>query len=202
MIKAVVFDIGGVILRTKDRSCREQLEKQYNLPAGGADELVFNSRVSHASTIGLVENAAVWENVKKYLSLSDQQLEEFKKAFWKNDFVDHDLLQFLQTLRPDFKTALLSNAWKNFRCILSNVYHIDEGLTVDYILISSELGLAKPDPAVYQILSDTINCEFKEILFVDDFIENITAAKFLGINTIHYQQGIDLIKEIKLKLKK
>ena len=60
--------------------------------------------------------------------------------------------------------------------------------------------MAKPDPAIYQILSDTINCEFKDILFVDDFIENITAAKLLGINTIHYQQGIDLIKEIKLKV--
>ena len=201
MIKAVVLDIGGVILRTRDRSCREQLERKYNLPAGGADELVFNSRAAKASTIGLVENNAVWDNVKNYLSLSDQQLSDFKELFWKNDIVDYDLIRYIQTIRPHFKTALLSNAWKNFRCILSNVHHIDEGHTVDHILISSELGLAKPDPAIYQILSDTIACEFKEILFVDDFKENIKEAKFLGINTIHYQQGIDLIKEIKLKLK-
>jgi len=200
MIKAVVLDIGGVILRTKDRSCREHLEKQYNLPAGGADELVFNSRAAQASTIGLVENNAVWENVKNHLSLSDQQLIDFKEIFWKNDDVDHDLIQYIQTLRPHITTALLSNAWKNFRNILSTDYQISEGLTVDQILISSELGVAKPNPAIYQILSDTINCEFKDILFVDDFIENITAAKLLGINTIHYQQGIDLIKEIKLKV--
>jgi len=200
MIKAVVLDIGGVIIRTKNRSCRELLEKQYNLPVGGADELVFNSRAAQDSTIGLVENNAVWESVKNHLCISDLQLNEFKEMFWKNDDIDRDLIQYIQTLRPQFKTALLSNAWKNFRNILSTQYQISEGLTVDQILISSELGVAKPDPAIYQVLAETINCEFKDILFVDDFIENIKAAKILGIRTIHYQQGINLIKEIKLKL--
>lgn len=200
MIKAVVLDIGGVILRTEDRSGRIGLEKRYNLPIGGADKLVFNSKSAYESTIGQVGDQAVWDNVVAQLSLSSKELDDFKHDFWSGDIVDENLLKFLGSLRENYKTALLSNAWKNFRSVLSQVYNITEGKTVDKILISSELGVAKPNPQIYQILAKTIDTEFTEILFVDDFVENIQVAQELGIHTIHYHSGIDLINEIKLNL--
>jgi hypothetical protein len=44
MIEAIVLDIGGVILRTSDRSGRHALDKKYGLPPGGTEDLVFNSQ--------------------------------------------------------------------------------------------------------------------------------------------------------------
>jgi len=200
MIKAIVLDIGGVLLRTVDRSGREMLEKKYNLPAGGADDLVFNSKPAAESTLGQLEQNKIWEHVAEVLSLTPQALEKFKLAFWEGDQIDQNLLSYLETLKSSYKTALLSNAWVGLRNILADQYEIFEGHTVDHILISSELGVAKPDHHIYQILADTIQCDFSQILFVDDFIENIEAAKALGIQTIHYQPGMDLIGQIQSEL--
>lgn len=200
MTKAIVLDIGGVLLRTEDRTSRQKLEIKYRLPSGGADELVFNSSAAQASTIGQIGIQAIWQNVADQLGLSDKTLETFKRAFWAGDQVDEDLLQFLQTCRRKYTTALLSNAWVNARAIFAEEYGIREGQTADYILISSELGVAKPDNRIYEILAETLNLDFQEILFVDDFIENVEAAKSLGIQTIHYLPPMDLISEIKLRL--
>jgi glucose-1-phosphatase len=200
MIRAIVLDIGGVLLRTEDPSHRKELEERYDLPPGGADTLVFSSKAAQDSTIGLVNREAIWQNVSKKLSLSSEALENFKAAFWQGDQIDQDLITFLQACRPKYSTALLSNAWENTRQTLADTYNICEGQTVDHILISSELGVAKPDKQIYHILKVKIGCGYSEILFVDDFIENIAAANALNIDTIHYKPGIDLINTIKLKL--
>ena len=71
MIKAIVFDIGGVLLRTDDRSSRQELESKYHLKPGEADQLVFNSQAAQESTIGRASQKRVWENVAVQLKLSD-----------------------------------------------------------------------------------------------------------------------------------
>jgi len=200
MIKAIVLDVGGVLLRTEDRTSRENLEQKYDLPHGGSDRIVFDSDVALASTLGTTGPDLIWQNVAEKLVLSPEGLKEFKSSFWAGDRVDQELIQFLQECRDDYIVALLSNAWQNFRSVLAEKYQVKEGQTVDKILISSELGVAKPNKRIYEILANRINCEMNEILFVDDFIENIEAAKALGINTIHYQPGMDLINEIKSRL--
>lgn len=200
IIKAVVLDIGGVLLRTEDQSGRQELEKQYHLPPGGADELVFDSKQAEDSTIGKVGVQSVWDNVANQLSLSEEELEAFTNQFWSGDRLDRELITYIESLRPKYITALLSNAWLDFRTFLSDEHGIEEGKTVDHILISSELGVAKPDPKIYKILADQLNCGFNNILFVDDFIENVDAAQILGVQTIHYKKGMNLINEIKLRL--
>jgi len=200
MIKAVVLDIGGVLLRTEDHVGRQKIEHQYHLPPGGSEKLVFESAQAKASTVGKLESQAIWDNVSNQLSLSKEDLEAFKLRFWSGDHLDQQLIEFIKSLRPKYTTALLSNAWMYFREVLYSDYGIEEGKTVDHILISSELGIAKPDPEIYQILAIKLNCDLLHILFIDDFLENVEAAHDLGIQTIHYQKGMDLINEIKLRL--
>lgn len=200
MFEAIVLDIGGVILRTENRSGRQSLERRYSLAPGGSEELVFNSEPAAQSTIGKVGQDQIWQNIADELNLTPAELEDFKQTFWQGDQIDIELIRYLEKQRGTFTTALLSNAWVGMREILADQYQIFEGETVDHILISAELGVAKPDPRIYYILASTINCQFNKILFVDDFIENIEAANELGIQTIHYQPGMDLINHIQKKV--
>ena len=200
MIKAIVLDIGGVLLRTEDRSGRQDLEKKYNLPSGAVDALVFKSEAAAESTLGRVRPEKIWQDLAEDLSLSPDALIKFQEAFWEGDRIDLELLDYLQSQRSDYQTALLTNAWVDARESLAEQYQIIEGVSVDHILISSELGVAKPDQRIYHILADTIRCDFEQILFVDDFIENIEAAEALGMHTIHYQPGVDLINRIQSKV--
>jgi HAD superfamily hydrolase (TIGR01509 family) len=202
MIKAIVLDIGGVLVRTEDRTFRDKLEEQYNLQIGESDKLVFESKAAQASTIGKAERNEIWEHVANELSLSKEELGEFQTQFWAGDKLDQEIVRFLHDLSSFYITALLSNAWLGHRRTLDEEFDIIEGQTADVILLSSELGVSKPDPRIYAILADTTNCIYNEILFVDDFIENIEAAKALGIHTIHYQPGMNLINAIKSRLDK
>ncbi len=200
-IKSIVFDIGGVVLRSEDESGREALGEKYNLEPGWVERLVFRSSAARDSTVGSVGTDSIWQNVAEKLNLSKASLEIFQEAFWQGDRIDQRLVSFLMNCRPEFKTAFLTNAWKGAREILKDKYGLSEGQTVDHLLVSSEIGLAKPDHKIYKLLAKTLDCQLSEILFVDDFIENIIAANELGINTIHFNTGIDLINVIKSRLK-
>ncbi len=200
MIKSVVFDVGGVLMRTEDPSGRRQLEKRFGLSEHEIDWLVFDSEEAVASTIGQMEPDNVWQAVGKRLGLSPEELPEFIELFWQGDVFDQALFDFLVSLQPDYITGILSNAWKGAREVFAERYGIVEGKNVDHVLVSSELGLAKPDPAVYHRLRETVGVDFDEILFVDDFSKNIAVANALGINTIYYRTGINLINQIKSML--
>ena len=83
IIKAVVFDIGGVLLRTEDQSGRRALERLYGLKEGEVDRLVFGSQSASSSTIGKEQESAVWDAVAERLALSPQALQAFKEAFMR-----------------------------------------------------------------------------------------------------------------------
>lgn len=199
-IKSVVFDVGGVLVRTENQAGRRQLEKRYGMEEYDVDWLVFKNEAAAASTIGQLESDAVWRMVQERLDLSAEELTEFIELFWQGDVFDQQLFDFLVSLRPNYITGILSNAWKGARDVLVNKYGIIEGENVDHVLVSPELGLAKPDPAIYHRLRETVGVDFDEILFVDDFSKNIAAAKALGINTIHYRTGSNPINQIKSML--
>lgn len=202
MITAIVFDVGGVIVRTKDTSKRRALEQKHGLPKNSVEKLVFHSKLAQESTIGKVDPQEIWQDIANKLDLNQKERQNFIQDFWAGDQLDWDLINYLKECRPKYKTALLSNAWKDARQALAEQYNIIEGQTVDQIIISSEQGVAKPDEKIYGILREKLNCDFQQILFIDDFVENIQAANDLGIQTIHYQPEMDLINKIKSILKK
>ena len=200
MIKAVVLDIGGVLMRTEDQSGRRLLETRYHLPADTVAWMVFDSDEAAASTIGLVEARVAWQAVQKKLNLSDEELEDFIELFWSGDVFDQAAFDYLRSLSPDYITGILSNAWEGAREGFVQRYGMIEGQTVDHIMISAEEGVRKPDPEIYRRLRDALGVAYEEILFVDDFIENVEGAAALGIQAIHYQPGMNLINQIKSSL--
>ena len=110
-IQAVIFDIGGVLVRTDDQRPRENLAKQYGLDRSGIDALVFGSPASQAAELGQLEEPAVWQAVQERLGLSQADLQAFKEQFWAGDRLDYRLFDWLCGLRPRYKTALLTNSW-------------------------------------------------------------------------------------------
>ena len=69
MISCIVFDIGGVVLRSEDESGREALGEKYDLEPGWVETLVFRSAAARASTVGLVSTDAMWQDIADKLSL-------------------------------------------------------------------------------------------------------------------------------------
>ncbi|MCW2947252.1 MAG: HAD-superfamily hydrolase, subfamily variant 3 [Actinoallomurus sp.] len=78
------------------------------------------------------------------------------------------------------RTCLLSNSWGNTypRELFAELF--------DGVVISSEVALRKPDPAIFQHALDLIGLPAHECAFVDDIEHNVRAAEKLGIAGVHY----------------
>jgi putative hydrolase of the HAD superfamily len=90
--------------------------------------------------------------------------------------LDHDALVMLRAARAaGLRTALLSNSWD------MTYPWADLDPLLDVKIISGDVGLRKPDPAIYQMASDQLGIPLDECAFVDDMPPNIAAAQELGM---------------------
>src|SRR3989442_5016510 len=65
----------------------------------------------------------------------------------------------------------------------------------DVVIVSCEVGVAKPDPAIFQMCLSRLSVEPRHALFVDDRIENIDGAARIGIQTFHFA-GADAVSRL------
>jgi putative hydrolase of the HAD superfamily len=78
------------------------------------------------------------------------------------------------------RTCLLSNSW-------GNAYPRELfGELFDGVVISAEVGLRKPDPAIFTQALDLLGMGARECAFVDDLKHNVRAAADLGITGVHH----------------
>lgn len=89
------------------------------------------------------------------------------------------------------RTALLSNSWGN-----DYPHHLFDGL-FDAVVISSRVGLRKPDERIFRHALDLLGLDGAECVFIDDIEHNIRAAERLGIRGIHHTSPDTTIAELR-----
>ena len=194
-IKAVIWDMGGVILRSEDWAPRQALAHEFNLTLDDIHSLVFSSDSGTRATLGEISEAEHWQNIARQLRLSPEELKKFQDRFWQGDRLDQELVNFIRSLKSKFTTGLLSNAWDGARRVLTKSKPCIDAFHIS--VFSCEVGLAKPDPAIYRYILRLCGIEPHEAIFVDDFIENIQAANDLGIHGIQFKNAAQAIEEVK-----
>lgn len=66
----------------------------------------------------------------------------------------------------------------------------------DGLLVSSDYKLLKPEPAIYQALTDKYRLEPSECLFIDDRPENIAGAQAMGMEGVVFTSSVNLRREL------
>ncbi len=188
MLKAIIFDWGGVLMRTVDDSGRRKWEERLGLPRYAVDQVVHSSRAWRQAQSGVISDAAYWADVAEQLGLDPAALDAFRRDYFGGDALDQEMVRFIQALRPRFKTALLSNASPYLRELLDELDVVD---LFDAVVISALVGVQKPDPAIYHIVLERLGLAPEQTLFVDDFIQNVEAARALGMQALHFRAGMD-----------
>jgi epoxide hydrolase-like predicted phosphatase len=183
-IQAVIFDLGGVLVRTEDRTPRTSLAERLGLTYIELGELVFDSQSSHQAMRGEITTEEHWDTVRKKLGLSKEEYPRVPLEFWGGDKLDEDLVNYLRGLRPQYKTALLSNAWDDLRQMIEEVWDFADAF--DQIVISAEVGMVKPEPPIYEMVVADLDVKPGEAVFVDDFPENVAGAKAVGLEAIQF----------------
>jgi FMN phosphatase YigB (HAD superfamily) len=194
MIKAIIFDMGGVLLKTEDRSGREKWERHFGIPEGDLDRIVFNGPEAKLAGIGKANKSDVWKGVGNHFGIVGSELAQLETDFWIGDRIDARLFDYIIGKRKMYKTGILSNAWPEARRMLEEKYKVLPAF--DLIIISAEEGIAKPDPRIYRITADRLGVPTSECIFVDDFVENIAGAAEVGMLAVRYENTQQTIEDV------
>jgi epoxide hydrolase-like predicted phosphatase len=194
-IRAVIFDFGGVLVRTADTAGRRRWEERLGLANGELDRMVFASELSDRSMVGLATQRDIWQYIGARYGLDEETLHQLRRDFWAGDQLDEVLVRFVGELRPQYKTAILSNAWPGAREMFNERFGL--GRVADLFVISSEEGVAKPDPRIYHIVLERLGVSPHEAVFVDDFAENVEGAQAVGMTGILFQNTDQVMAEVR-----
>lgn len=194
-IQAVIFDVGGVLVRAQGREARRKWEARLGLPEMGLGRVIFGSDVSARALVGQASVPQVWRDVAARFGLDEEQMRQLESDFWSDEWVDAELAQFVRGLRPRYKTAILSNAWPEARQALSFKFKLADA--VDVMILSAEVGCAKPDARIYRIAVEQLGVPLCDAVFVDDMADNVTAAQALGMRGVRFVSTAQAIAEIK-----
>jgi epoxide hydrolase-like predicted phosphatase len=193
-IKAVFFDLGGVIVRTEFQAPRQQLAEKLGMEYDDLDKIVFNSDSGLKASMGEITSADHWASVLQRLKRPASELSLIRDEFFAGDIIDRTLVEYIRSLRGKYKTGLISNAWSDLRDFVVREKFED---AFDKMIISAEVGAVKPEPKIFQVALEQFGVRPREAVFVDDFYANIEGCEKVGIKGIHFKDAESTMQQLK-----
>lgn len=198
MIKAIIFDLGGVLIDLDIDRCKRAF-----IEIAGYDDIGLLLDASHQKGIysDLEEGKVSPDDFRRKIIEGSS-----KKGQVTPEDVDRSMWALLTGIAP-YKVDLLRELSQKYDLyLLSNNNAIsmvrcreifrEAGLPMEKVFrklfLSYEMKMLKPSAAIYRTVVAKISLPASELLFVDDSISNIEAAESEGINTLRYRQGDDL----------
>jgi putative hydrolase of the HAD superfamily len=200
MIKAVIFDFGGVIL-TSPFETFARYERANGLPEGFIRRL--NATNPDANAWARLERGEV--DVAGFAELFEAEARAAGQA------VDGAAVLGLLVgeLRPEMVEALRRCHDRLRTALLTNNFVAADGAAdgprgplaevldhFDVVVESSRAGVRKPDPAIYEMVCAELSVEPAEAVFLDDLGVNLKPARAMGMTTIKVTDPAEAIGEL------
>jgi epoxide hydrolase-like predicted phosphatase len=190
-IRAIIFDMGGVIILTCDDSSRVALARQLGVSTEELIKAVFSSESAIRSEAGEINKNDHWKNVlRSFGKDSVKNVIPFHEAFFAGDCIDKELMEFIHSLKKQYKIGFLSNAFKGAREWVEGHFHFLDAF--DLTIFSYEVKLRKPDPRIYRLICDRLAVRPEEAIFIDDLAVNVEGARLAGLHAIQYINKVQL----------
>jgi HAD superfamily hydrolase (TIGR01509 family) len=187
MIRALVFDWGGVFQRTVDYGPRQQLDAELHLPPGSVERAVFSAPLWEQASLGCCSAEEAWARIARELGYPPEGLEAFVRQFFAGDRVDPALVALVRFYRErGFPVGLLSNAPRGLSGALSAVARWGQQDLFDAQVFSYQVGALKPDRRMYEAILAALDVAACEALFVDDSLPNVEGARAVGMQAVHF----------------
>ena len=185
MIKAIIFDWGGVLAPSDIKISVVRLKKNFEF-----DETEFIKYfVEHE------DDSCHTNEYKEFLSIVSERfnipVESIINAL-NADPPDEDF-EIARKLSENYTIHILSNQLKFRTDYIKKTFDLS---FFDNALFSNEIGLKKPSEEIFTFLLDEINQKPENCLFIDDSPVNIAVAKKLGFNAILFKNLNQLKEEL------
>jgi epoxide hydrolase-like predicted phosphatase len=210
-----IFDIGGVLknntgpwlLYLTIQNFLEKLPEEFNIEELDINlSLIENCSKENMADLekGEIKTRKFWKRIHKHLPekfKSYISVEEMR-SFWKTLYSNSELVKInkeIQELIIDLKKSgyqllILSNTIKHHaKCNREERKLFDN---FDGAILSCEVGFRKPEIEIYELVLEKFELKPEECIFIDDKEENLIPAKKLGMNTILFNDPLQLKNEL------
>jgi putative hydrolase of the HAD superfamily len=183
-LRAVVFDYGIVLTGPPDPEAWANLLRISGLSHERFEPLYWANR--HSLDEGKLTGITFWQKFLLETGLPLNHAEDLSRWDGRLWTVENPamLAWQLQLKERGLRTAILSNISDN---VLESVEREFDWIhRFDVLVWSYQVGLAKPDPAIYRHTLNELGTRPEETLFIDDKRENVEAARALGMQALQY----------------
>lgn len=201
MIKAVIFDFGSVLVRGGEwKIIYKQIAKALKIPLQKIRKISRPLREKWSKNT--INEKKFWQELEK--RAGKKLPPKFKKNLWYRPYKERtkDMKESWKILKElkkrRFRLALLSNIIPPTVKANKDVGRFKRLKKIGFetLVLSCEVGCRKPEPKIYKIVLKRLNLPVKECLFIDDVLDNIKAAKKMGMRGIHFKTSKQLRKEL------
>lgn len=179
-MKALLLDIGNVIVRFDFAEARERLAASSDEPG---DPLELLGPLKHQLETGEIAGATFLERAAKTLGYRGS-LEELRRT-WEDIFAPNEpMWETIRRAAPQYRLLLLSSTSDLHKACLFRdfgIFGVFEGGVYSY-----ECQCLKPDAKIYQTAIDELRLEPSETLYVDDGQANVDAGARAGLASLLY----------------
>ena len=199
-VKAFLFDLGNVLVRFDHMSAARKIVEGSGAAAQELFDLFFGSALVTDHDEGRISTRAFYEEIKKAIRLEipfERFLEVWMKIFTRNEVV----IALLEQLQKNYPCYLISNTNRpHFEYLRELVPVLDR---MEGWILSYEIGALKPNPTIYHRALEMVKLPPREIFYIDDREDLITAGKKFGFQThrfVDYKTLMQALREREIKV--
>jgi epoxide hydrolase-like predicted phosphatase len=193
-IRAVLFDIGGVLEITPDLGITEDWEGRLGLAAGELDERMRDAWIG--GSVGALTLDDVHLAIEDRLGLDARGRADFMADIWREYLgtANIELIEYARGLRPRYRTGIISNSFVGAREREQAAYGFED--LVDEIVYSHEAGMSKPDQRIYALACERLGIGPEDALFLDDSDVCCAGAREYGMQAVQHHGNAESIASI------
>ena len=202
-IKNIIFDLGDVILNIDVPVASLSFSKLSGREQQEILDLFKEKDLFRQFETGSLDETGFRNYIRELLVFPDWTDDMIDTA-WNSLLLDlpPERVELLKNLRTRYRLFLLSNTSSIHITRVNKILEAATGVKklddlFDKVYLSYEMGLMKPDPAIYQQVLEEQGLVAEETLFLDDNADNIKAAATLGIATIHVCKPTTILEYLK-----
>jgi len=185
MIKAIIFDFGGIFNVGKLKDALKDIATKCNINPEEFDEFTL----SHWDESKLQKESSFISKCADHLNITSN---DFIKQLIDQFVFQDDVLAFANQLKDRYTLAILTNNIAQWFEDLRKTHALDDIFKV--IVTSYDEGVAKPDPEIYKRTVQKLGVQANECVFIDDWKGNLIPAEELGMKTVLFR-NLDQLKE-------
>ena len=196
MTKALLFDLGGVLVDIDFQLAFEQFEMLSRL-----DQLEIKNRFQMDQAyrdheIGKIEWPEYASHLRYKLELDaiDDDIANAWNAIFKDQITE--TINMIKQINTDIDCFMFSNTNTKHHEYWSHKYPQVTSL-FKQVFVSSELNLRKPDVEAFEAVCRSTGYQSKDFIFFDDTQENIDGAISAGLDAVLVNGSADVIRKLK-----